>query len=196
MENTDFVEEVEKFHGHMCPGVAIGIQAARLALAELGRSSDSNDVVAVVETNMCAVDGIQYLLGCTFGRGSLIHLDHGKNAYSFVRTGDGKSLRLTVREGAWQRDAEHEELLSKTRSGQATELERVRYWELQREVSTKILEMTPDRTFQISYQPISLSRPQRDMHYRRCTKCGEMTNVSRLTGAHEAELCLPCSKIS
>lgn len=192
MDNSELVRAVEQFHGHMCPGVAIGIQAALFALAELGRSSDSNDVVAIVETNMCAVDGIQYLLGCTFGRGNLVHLDHGKNVYSFVRTKDGKSLRLSVREGAWQRSAEHEELLSKTRSGLATEPQRVRYWELQREVSQQILEMAADRMFQISHKPISLSQLPRDMHYRRCTKCGEMTNISRLTEAHEAQLCLPC----
>ena len=39
------------FHGHLCPGLALGIQAARLGLALCGHDGDE-DVVAVVETDM------------------------------------------------------------------------------------------------------------------------------------------------
>jgi formylmethanofuran dehydrogenase subunit E len=33
---------------------------------------------------MCAVDAIRFLTGCTFGKGNLVHLDHGKNARSIT----------------------------------------------------------------------------------------------------------------
>ena len=49
------------------------------------------EIVAVVETEMCAVDAIQALTGCTFGKGNLIHRDWGKNAYTFFRRSDGKA---------------------------------------------------------------------------------------------------------
>ena len=72
------IEETIRFHGHSCPGLALGIRAAEVALKESERAPDE-EVVAVVETDMCGVDAIQYLTGCTFGKGNLIHLDYGKN---------------------------------------------------------------------------------------------------------------------
>lgn len=41
-----------EFHGHMCPGLAIGVRAAELALTEIGPHSTDEEVVAVVETDM------------------------------------------------------------------------------------------------------------------------------------------------
>lgn len=63
--------------------------------------------MAIVETNMCAVDAIQYLTGCTFGKGNLVHLDHGKNAYTFIRRSDGRAIRVATRPEAmsWTRSA-------------------------------------------------------------------------------------------
>ena len=54
------------FHGHWCPGLATGIKVSQVVLAELGRSSDE-EIVAVAETDNCAVDAIQFLTGCTVG---------------------------------------------------------------------------------------------------------------------------------
>ncbi|HEX2027481.1 MAG TPA: FmdE family protein, partial [Nitriliruptorales bacterium] len=64
---------VVDFHGHLCPGLAMGIQAARFALDEIGPHAQDEEVVAVTETDMCGVDAVQVLTGCTFGKGNLIH---------------------------------------------------------------------------------------------------------------------------
>lgn len=45
---------VVEFHGHMCPGFAIGIRAAEVALAEVGHNGVSQEAVPVVETDMSA----------------------------------------------------------------------------------------------------------------------------------------------
>jgi formylmethanofuran dehydrogenase subunit E len=50
MNNT--IKKVQEFHGHMCPGLAIGIRAAEVALKEIGPHSKDEEVVAVVETDM------------------------------------------------------------------------------------------------------------------------------------------------
>ena len=94
------IDEVVRFHGHMCACLALGIRAAEAALREIGPHSTDEEVVALVETNMCAVDAIQYLTGCTFGKGNLIHLDHGKNAYTFVRRSAGKGIPVVARPDA------------------------------------------------------------------------------------------------
>lgn len=46
---------------------------------------------------MCGVVGVQFLTGCTFGKGNLIYPDYGKNAYTFVRRYDGRAIRMTGR---------------------------------------------------------------------------------------------------
>ena len=71
------------FHGHLCPGLAWGIRVSEAALAMLGPRSQDEELVAVVETDSCAVDAIQYLTGCTFGKGNLRYLDHGQNVFTF-----------------------------------------------------------------------------------------------------------------
>ncbi len=97
MSDRDMIEKVVDFHGHMCPGLAMGIRAAEVALNEVGPHSRDEEVVAVVETDMCAVDAIQFLVGCTFGKGNLVHRDYGKNAYTFVRRSDGRAIRVSAR---------------------------------------------------------------------------------------------------
>ena len=57
------IRQVIDFHGHSCPGLAIGIRAAELALREIGPHAADEEVAAVVETDMCGVDAIQFLTG-------------------------------------------------------------------------------------------------------------------------------------
>ena len=91
--DSGLVRKAIDFHGHWCPGLAIGVRAAQWALQEMGKAPDE-EIVAVVETDMCGVDAIQALMGCTFGKGNLIHRDYGKTAFAFYRRRDGKSVRL------------------------------------------------------------------------------------------------------
>ena len=106
-----------EFHGHMCPGLALGIQAAQIALSEIGAHAQDEEVVATVETDMCAVDAIQFLTGCTFGKGNLIHRDLGKNAYTFWRRSDGRAIRILGKPGVRRRDPEHQELFERLAAG-------------------------------------------------------------------------------
>lgn len=54
MIDEQTLESVIEFHGHMCPGLAMGIQAAEIALREIGAHAKDEEVVAVVETDMGA----------------------------------------------------------------------------------------------------------------------------------------------
>ena len=46
------LEQAQAFHGHVCPGLAIGVRAAEIALREIGPHAQDEEVVAVVETDM------------------------------------------------------------------------------------------------------------------------------------------------
>jgi formylmethanofuran dehydrogenase subunit E len=91
----ELIASVIYFHGHSCVGLSFGIRIGEWVVNEFGRSSDE-EIVAVVETDMCSVDAIQFLVGCTFGKGNLIFHDYGKNVYSFFRRSDGKNARIAT----------------------------------------------------------------------------------------------------
>ncbi len=85
------LDAVVALYGHMCPGLAVGIRGAEAAPREIGPHTADEEVVCAVETDMCAVDAIQYMTGCTFGKGNLIYRDYGKNAFTFWRRSDGRA---------------------------------------------------------------------------------------------------------
>lgn len=89
-------DNVVDFHGHSCPGLAIGYRVSMRALREFSDRSKDEELVSVVENNSCAVDAIQVLTGCTFGKGNLIFNDYGKQVYTFIKRPSGKGIRISV----------------------------------------------------------------------------------------------------
>lgn len=109
------------FHGHSCPGLAIGFQAAMAARELLGiEGSEDEEVVCVTENDACGVDAIQVLTGCTLGKGNLIYRPAGKQAFSFFRRDDGEALRLVLKRREWP--AEREERRKAMLGADAVEL--------------------------------------------------------------------------
>ncbi|TDA63796.1 MAG: formylmethanofuran dehydrogenase [Clostridia bacterium] len=94
-------EKAVEFHGHACPGLAMGFRAAWAGLERLGidRSRDE-ELVAMVENEACGVDAVQVLTGCTFGKGNLYLRDWGKQVFTFARRCDGRGVRVAVKYGA------------------------------------------------------------------------------------------------
>jgi formylmethanofuran dehydrogenase subunit E len=94
-------EDAVKFHGHECGGLAWGYKVATFALEKLNfdRSSDE-ELVAIVENDSCAVDAIQVVTGCTFGKGNLIFKDYGKHVYTFFNRNTGAGIRISRKKGA------------------------------------------------------------------------------------------------
>ena len=187
------LEEIVRFHGHMCPGLAMGIRASQIALREIGAHSKDEEVLAVVETDMCAVDAIQYMTGCTFGKGNLIHLDYGKNAYTFFRRSDHKGVRVSTRPGALLRDPEHSELVTKAREGTATDEEYRRFQELHRQRSLAILDEPEDELYEVRDVTGAEVPPRAFVHDSiECAECGEPTMETRIRRFKGQELCPPC----
>lgn len=98
--NNDDWERCVSFHGHACPGLAIGYRAAIYGLELLGipmaRARDE-EIVCVSENEACGVDAIQVLTGCTAGKGNLLFRPLGKGAYTFFDRSTGKGVRIVSR---------------------------------------------------------------------------------------------------
>jgi formylmethanofuran dehydrogenase subunit E len=191
--SEDLIQKTRAFHGHMCPGLAIGIRASEVALREIGPHSEDEEVVALVETDMCGVDAVQFLTGCTFGKGNLIHLDYGKNAFTFFRRSDGEGIRLVSRPGAvgephpeWQR------LRDKMVREGLTPEEEERWRELHADRSRQIIEAPIDLLFHIGEPKKELPRRARIMDSLPCAECGELTMETRTRRFRGRSLCIPC----
>ncbi|MEL7656706.1 MAG: FmdE family protein [Bacillota bacterium] len=98
MEIHSLFEKSAEFHGHQCPGLAIGVRAAVEAQKILGiEHSKDEEIVCISENDACGVDGIQVILGCSAGKGNLIFRIRGKQAYSFYNRNSGEEVRLVLK---------------------------------------------------------------------------------------------------
>lgn len=95
---TDFLLlKAGQLHGHFCPGLSLGVMAATRAMMKLNTDSDGmEDLLAIVETNNCFSDGVQFVTGCSFGNNSLIYHDLGKTAFTLTRR-NGKGIRFILK---------------------------------------------------------------------------------------------------
>lgn len=190
--STELIEQTIAFHGHSCPGLAIGIRAAELALRELGNPQEI-EMVAVSETDMCGVDAIQFLTGCTYGKGNFLHRDHGKMAFSFFDRQTGKGVRALLDPGVRAgMDTELGELMRKTDDGSATEEDLNRTTELRSLLQERFMRLDLDEMFRITPIENGAPRPARILQSLSCDGCGESVMESRTRRFAGKTLCIPC----
>jgi formylmethanofuran dehydrogenase subunit E len=98
--NQLYWEKAKAFHGHACPGLAIGVKVCEAVVEKMGVGpAFDEELVCIVENDACGVDAIQALVSCTFGKGNLIHKDTGKHAYTFFNRKTGKAMRFYFKTG-------------------------------------------------------------------------------------------------
>jgi len=190
--SQELIDDTISFHGHSCPGLAIGIRAAELALRELGDPQDSS-MVAVSETDMCGVDAIQFITGCTYGKGNFLHRDYGKMAFSFFNSETGKGvralLRPEVRSGVF---ADMPKLMKKDAEGTATQEELDRMNQLRASLLDHVMQLDLDEMFSTTSLDNGLPRPAKILDSLACEHCGESTMESRTRRFAGETLCIPC----
>lgn len=172
----------------------MGVRVAEVAMREIGRHAADEEMVAIVETDNCAVDAIQYLIGCTFGKGNLIHLDHGKNVFTFARRSDGKAIRVVAKSRrSRDLDAEDEALVGRGRSSVASEKDREALSALWRERAMALLEADENELFDVQLLEGFEVPSKAGIHPSvRCDGCGQMTMATRVHRLEGRLLCIPC----
>lgn len=200
MEDSDKIKQiivpfsdVTKFHGHVCPGSAIGYHAAEIAINELSSSrSEDEEFLAIVENDSCSVDAIQVVTGCTFGKGNLIFKDHGKQVFTFVNRNTGDALRVSLNKGVDEIDPEFTELRKKAFSSSAGKEEKIEFEKQKNKLSQKILDMPDDELFKIEHVEIQIPEEARMFPSVKCAKCGEMVAEHRTRVENGNFVCIPC----
>ncbi len=186
----DDLRETVLFHGHLCPGLALGYRVAKAALRELDAERPSDeDLVAIVENDSCAIDAIQFITGCTFGKGNLLFRDYGKHVYTFFRRRTGKGVRLSEDYRGFENDPRYPELKKRMDSGEDVSREMQGY---RMEKASAILAAADEDLMHI--QPVSAPPPPEATIRAslRCALCGERFMESRGRVRKGKIVCIPC----
>jgi formylmethanofuran dehydrogenase subunit E len=95
------MEDVVRFHGHLCGGLVLGMRMAMAGLRELSinapRGEEGRDLVIFVEIDRCPIDAIIAVTGRTPGNRGIKIMDYGKMAATFIDTRSGRAVRVSVR---------------------------------------------------------------------------------------------------
>jgi len=190
----DFTRCVQ-FHGHTCPGLAIGFQAAKTLMKRLGvRKAPDEELLAIVETDACGADAIQVMTGCTFGKGNFIFRHYGKHAFSLMDRGKRKGIRVCLLPNVFESDPEYLSISKKVQSDEASPKETERFRQLQQERVQKILEAAPEFLFKIEEISADIPAKARIMESGICDLCGEPTKADLLRKINTKKICIPCAE--
>lgn len=191
---SEIFQKCLDFHGHLCPGLSLGYQAAMAGMEWLStKRSEDEEIVAVVETDACCSDAIQVITGCTFGKGNFIYHDYGKIAFTFVSRQNGKGVRIARKPDPDAKpDERHAELMDKCRKGQATSEEQDGFRKIHTAKSMEILEQAPDALFSINEVHIPMPAKARIEPSQTCDYCSEPTMASKLDIIEKRSICRGC----
>ena len=164
--------QIVQFHGHKCPGLAIGYRMANAAMEELkSMRAEDEEIVAVVENDACGVDALQCVTGCTFGKGNLVFHDYGKHVYTLQSRATGKGVRVVFH---------GKDIPGNIRDDRAALAD----WILKAPADS-ILSLSRVHVPEPKRAEIGKSMP--------CAICGEFVMESRLREVDGKPACIPCS---
>ena len=114
MEYRELLELGQKFHGHKCPAMPLGLRASLAAMKKLGVShSPDGQLIAILELDenhcaTCFADGVQVATGCTFGKGNISKTGIGKWGLTLVDKKTGKAVRVVPKTEVMEKNKETE----------------------------------------------------------------------------------------
>jgi len=186
-----------QLHGHFCPFLALGVKAGVRAVSELDvRSTGMEETIAIVETNNCFSDGVQFVTGCSFGNNALIYRDYGKTAFTLAKR-SGEAVRVSVKDISrllTEREPEAQRLFQKVvveREGTSEDQRRLR--ENWRRIGFGMLNIPDEEFFNVERMTIQVPAYSRIFASVKCGICGENVMEPRARVQNGQIVCLPCS---
>ena len=185
-------EDVVEFHGHSCPGLALGYRASVFALKQLGNRAADEELVAIVENNSCAVDAVQVVTGCTFGKGNLIFRDYGKQVYTFIKRPSGEGIRISVDWKSPEETKEEKRMWERYMNGdQSEEILKTVHNRKSKKIDI-ILNLSDEELFRVIKGKMDLPEEARIYKSQTCAVCGEKMMEPRARVKDGQIVCIPC----
>lgn len=172
------VEIAAALHGHLAPGIALGLRMSEIALVRLNARKGDKHLIGITETARCLADAVQAATGCTLGHGNAVVEEYGKLAITIGDSRTKKGVRVSLREDA----NKHSGLMNKwmMRLGKLSHEE-------EDELDKQLLEMD-EKYFLIGYVEINREQNFEKSAIVGCAKCGELIpqcfSVSKETGVY------------
>ncbi|MFD3155916.1 FmdE family protein [Haloimpatiens sp. FM7330] len=165
--NNELWEKCVEFHGHECPGLAIGYKVSEAVKNKLNlKFSKDEEIVCVTENDACCVDAVQFITGCSMGKGNLVYRGTGKMAFSFFKRKTGENLRIVL----------------KPFKGDMDRKERMNY----------ILNADIDDLFEFKKPNFQLPEKARLFNSVVCEVCGETAPEHKMRLMDGKKVCLDC----
>jgi formylmethanofuran dehydrogenase subunit E len=183
-----------KFHGHACPGLALGYRVAERALKEFGLRARDEELVAIVENNSCAVDAIQFFCGCTFGKGNLVFKDYGKQVYTFIKRPESEAIRIAVKWESPPEDPETAAMWDRYAAGDRSPEVTAAVQDRKALRMKGVLEVDDAELLEVKRISVQLPEPASIFKSITCAKCGEKVMEPRTREVDGQLLCIPCSE--
>ncbi|MEW6622683.1 MAG: FmdE family protein [Bacillota bacterium] len=187
-------EKSVDFHGHVCPGLAIGYRVAEIALERINENrSEDEELVTIVENDACGIDAVMVVTGCTLGKGNLLFKDTGKQVYTFGSRTSGKALRIALKEDVLKdRDDGLKNLHEKVMNNTATAEERETYSKKRMERIDKILHMPAEELVNVREIDFQFPEKARLFASHKCAECGEYAMEARIRVQNGQYVCMDC----
>lgn len=196
MEYRELLELGQKFHGHKCPAMPLGLRASIAAMKKLGVSHAADgQLLAIVELDenhcaTCFADGVQVATGCTFGKGNIRKTGYGKWGLTLVDRKNGKAVRVVPKSEVMQKNKETE-FMKLRKSGMPASA-------IANEIVDPLIEMlsnAPDEAL-VNIGEITDFQENPTAHSfetQVCAKCGEMVVERNMRIMNGKAVCIPCS---
>jgi len=167
--NQDYWNKAKEFHGHECPGLAIGVKVCEAVIEKMGVSTSlDEELICITENDACGVDAVQSLMGCTMGKGNLIYKPTGKQAFTFIRRDNGVAVRFYLK-------------------AKNNGMERLEY-------QNYLLNASTDEIFDFKEVKVALPEKARIFSSVICEKCGEAAPEHKMRLQEDEKVCLDCFK--
>ena len=182
MDLSYFLEKSAKDHDHLCPRQILGVRIGLAGMSALGflEPPGRKELLAIVETDGCFVDGVTAATGCAVGHRTLRVVDYGKVAATFVNVQMERAIRVAPR------------LDIRDRAFAFVPEEPQRYF-----AQMRAYQIMPDEEL-LAFQEVMLDTPVRDIVSRpgirvNCHVCGEEIMNGREIYQNGSALCRTCA---
>lgn len=193
MDRTQAYNDVIRFHGHECPGAAFGVRVAEAALTALDLKDPGTPLVLVSETDACAVDALQVLTGCTYGKRNLIHQDAGRNVFTLWERDGSAGVRIRAKaDSIVFRTEEIWALAGRIDDGTATLEDQAAFERLQSERISALLDVADDDILVVEKAEAAAPGVKHLARTDLCVDCGEPTSVETLHDHRGRMVCPAC----
>lgn len=184
------------FHGHRCWASVAGVRVGFAALRALGvKRSGGRQLHAFIEIGedhggMCFGDGVQFVTGCTLGKGNMDKTPLGKLAVTLIERHTNRAVRVSYKPTLQKAIAESAFMTKRGQGIEPDDIPEAEQMELVDLVwnapEADVLTVEPVFQFDRDWLP-------EIMGFVPCAACHELTARAYLRVVGEKHVCIACS---